>query len=559
MKNSLNLKNISNILLLFIIFRIIIELDGNISLRYFTDDLSKVYDFGDNLPISIEGVLFAVSIFIIFIKKIVQSKDFSKSTYIKVNYMVFSGTLFLALIFFRILDIERLYLLIFIITYPLLDYFIFEYRNYKFGLIHIVIMLIILLAFPLISEEVNLEIAEEDVESLDITSLLETNPTKLVSRFDISNNYEIDKFKICCEEVNFYNLSGKTTGYLQVVNDKLLHVNGFGIFSLYSVNDFYNGISQSPKIIKTNLDQKINNTFVFNLKNWESIKDALIIDETVYLSYLEEFKEDCVNIKIVKAKYNESFLNFEDFYSKSECVNRNISPYNAHQSGGKLLDLQNGFLLLTTGDFRNYSKAQDLDSYLGKTIKINLTDSTDSTVSYGHRNPQGIALTKEQKYLISTEHGPRGGDEINIINLDILENFGWPIASYGVHYAGGFIEDAPLKKSHKDYGFVEPVWFYTHYQNDVHGISDITINHFSEENSFFVATLKATLLYEINVDLKNNKLLTHETFKVGERIRDIQYYEPLNIYFLLLEETPSIALLKLKNTPSFSKPTIILD
>jgi len=93
----------------------------------------------------------------------------------------------------------------------------------------------------------------------------------------------------------------------------------------------------------------------------------------------------------------------------------------------------------------------------------------------------------------------------------------------------------------------------------VHGISDITINHFSEENSFFVATLKATLLYEISVDLQNNKLLTHETFKVGERIRDIQYYEPLNIYFLLLEETPSIALLKLKNTPSFSKPTIILD
>jgi len=559
MKNFLNLKNISNILLLFITFRIIIELDGNISLRYFTDDLSRVYDFGDNLPISIEGILFSVSIFTIFIKKIIQSKDFSKSFNLKVNYLVFSGTLFLALIFFRILDIERLYLLLFIITYPLLDYFIFEHRNYKFSLIHIVILIIILSAFSFISQEVNIEIAEEAVESLDLISLFETNPTKLISRYDISSNYEIFKFKICCEELNFYNLSGKTTGYLEVVNNKLLHVNGFGIFSLYNINDFYEGISQSPKIIKTNLDQKINNTFVFNLKNWESIKDTLIIDEIVYLSFLEEVKEDCVNVKIVKAKYNESYLNFEDFYSKSECVNRNISPYNAHQSGGKLLDLQNGFLILTTGDFRNYSKPQDLDSYLGKIIKINLTDGTDSIVSYGHRNPQGISLTKEQKYLISTEHGPLGGDEINIINLDILDNFGWPIASYGVHYDGSFKEEAPLEKSHKDYGFMEPVWFYTNHQNDVHGISEITINHFSEENSFFVATLKATLLYEISVDLQNNKLLTHETFKVGERIRDIQYYEPLNIYFLMLEETPSIALLKLKNTPSFSKPTIVLD
>jgi len=89
MKNFLNLKNISNILLLFITFRIIIELDGNISLRYFTDDLSRVYDFGDNLPISIEGILFSVSIFTIFIKKIIQSKDFSKSFNLKVNYLVF--------------------------------------------------------------------------------------------------------------------------------------------------------------------------------------------------------------------------------------------------------------------------------------------------------------------------------------------------------------------------------------------------------------------------------------------------------------------------------------
>ena len=75
----------------------------------------------------------------------------------------------------------------------------------------------------------------------------------------------------------------------------------------------------------------------------------------------------------------------------------------------------------------------------------------------GHRNPQSLDYIKNENnnFIISTEHGPDGGDEININNLSInenIKNFGWPISSYGYHYDKKDRENAPLYKSHSEYG-----------------------------------------------------------------------------------------------------------
>ena len=83
----------------------------------------------------------------------------------------------------------------------------------------------------------------------------------------------------------------------------------------------------------------------------------------------------------------------------------------------------------------------------------------------------------------------RGGDEINIIEISKENNFGWPISSYGDHYDGLNKPEAPLNKSHTAFGFREPAWYFSRYQSDIHGISDIEINYFNEENSFFIGTL----------------------------------------------------------------------
>ena len=74
----------------------------------------------------------------------------------------------------------------------------------------------------------------------------------------------------------------------------------------------------------------------------------------------------------------------------------------------------------------------------------------------------------DKDYILSTEHGPHGGDEINLnLNTKIIKNFGWAISSYGEHYGGkdspvnkSKYKKYPLHKSHKDYNFIEPIKYF---------------------------------------------------------------------------------------------------
>ena len=124
--------------------------------------------------------------------------------------------------------------------------------------------------------------------------------------------------------------------------------------------------------------------------------------------------------------------------------------HTAQHYGGRMVFLEDGTLLLTSGDgyaFRH--EAQKLDSHFGKILR--LTDSgevpadnpfigTDGALpeiySYGHRNHQGITLTADGT-VYANEHGARGGDEINVIEPG--QNYGWPFASWGVDYSGSQI------------------------------------------------------------------------------------------------------------------------
>lgn len=559
MKNNFFLKYINNFLYVYLILKVFLELDGNVSLRYFTDDLTLIFEFGDSLFVTAEYLFVLIALLTVFVKLIFKISNYEGIEYLRNSYLVDTASLLFILLFFRIYDIERLYLLLYIVFTPLIDYFSFKIMKNNFNFFVTCLLTAAIILFSYLSQEVEIEIAEEDINTTNITEVFYSNPVKLISRFDLSEKYEIEKYRICCNEFNFYELSGKSTGYLQSVEDKLLHVSGFGTFSLYRIEPFTSGQEQVPKIIKSNIEDEIDNSFVFDLNSWESIKDILLIKDEIFLSYIEEKNKDCTNVSVLRAKYSEEYLEFESFFTYDECANRNISPYNAHQSGGKLLQVDDSKIILTTGDFRKYQKAQSDDSLFGKVIEIDIQSNKYRIISKGHRNPQGISETLNPNIIISTEHGPKGGDEINVINLNLKENFGWPISSYGSHYSGEFREDSPLHKSHSDHGFKEPAWFFTDMQNDVHGISDIIRNYFTNEESYFVGTMKATLLYEVTVNLEENLLTSIDTLKIGERIRDIEYYKPLNIYFLLLEETPAIAVMKLKESEILNKPTIILE
>ena len=124
--------------------------------------------------------------------------------------------------------------------------------------------------------------------------------------------------------------------------------------------------------------------------------------------------------------------------------------------GARMTFLADNSLLITSGDGFDYREsAQKQDSLLGKIIRINDDGSIPQDNPFtgqesvkpeiwtlGHRNPQGIVYDQKRNQVFSNEHGPKGGDEINIIEKG--KNYGWPIITYGVDYSGALI--TPFKK-----------------------------------------------------------------------------------------------------------------
>ena len=120
-------------------------------------------------------------------------------------------------------------------------------------------------------------------------------------------------------------------------------------------------------------------------------------------------------------------------------------------------------LFLTVGDRANKEQAQNLSSHAGKLLRLDdrgkalpsnpfFHTALPEIYSYGHRNPQGLFIDKETIYL--QEHGPRGGDEINIIKKGA--NYGWPLVTYGRAYSGLKIGEGSTKE-----GVEEPIKYWT--------------------------------------------------------------------------------------------------
>jgi glucose/arabinose dehydrogenase len=130
-----------------------------------------------------------------------------------------------------------------------------------------------------------------------------------------------------------------------------------------------------------------------------------------------------------------------------EIIFRNFSRKNtAVHYGGRLAFLPDDTLLLTTGEGFDYREAaQDVDSGLGKVLRMtddgrpapgNPFPGSPYVFSYGHRNPQGLAVSADGDIWLH-EHGPRGGDELNRIEAGV--NYGWPAITYGLDYSGAVI------------------------------------------------------------------------------------------------------------------------
>jgi len=163
-------------------------------------------------------------------------------------------------------------------------------------------------------------------------------------------------------------------------------------------------------------------------------------NQLVYLSFAEGGKKDN-GTAIARGRLNGDAL--EDV----EIIFRNFTRKDTPvHYGGRMVFLSDGTLLLTTGDGFDYREAaQDIDSGLGKVLRMN-DDGTPAygnpfpgspyVYSYGHRNPQGLVVSRSGVIWLH-EHGPRGGDELNRIEPGV--NYGWPAITFGVDYSGAVI------------------------------------------------------------------------------------------------------------------------
>lgn len=136
--------------------------------------------------------------------------------------------------------------------------------------------------------------------------------------------------------------------------------------------------------------------------------------------------------------------------------------------GSRLEFDKQGYLYITIGDRGERDvNPQKLDKDAGKVHRIypdgripednpfvGQEGANDSIFSFGHRNPQGMALNPTTGEIWTHEHGPKGGDEINIVKK--AANYGWPLITYGVNYSGTEITD----KTHMD-GMMQPLWHWT--------------------------------------------------------------------------------------------------
>jgi len=216
--------------------------------------------------------------------------------------------------------------------------------------------------------------------------------------------------------------------------------------------------------------------------------------------------------------------------------------YGGRHFGSRLVIDRDHYLYITVGERGDRPRAQRLDDHAGSVIRlhddgrvpvdnpfIKRLNTRSEIFSYGHRNPQGLALHPESGELWEHEHGPQGGDEINIIMPG--RNYGWPVITYGVNY---FIGTEIGEGTHKE-GMEQPLYYWDP-SIAPSGMAFYTGNKFPQwRNNLFIGSLKFELL--VRLELDGRRVIKEERLLKGQlgRIRDVST-GPDGYLYLLTDE-----------------------
>ena len=247
-------------------------------------------------------------------------------------------------------------------------------------------------------------------------------------------------------------------------------------------------------------------------------------DRTIYWSYAEP-RDDGRGTSVARGRLSADMTRVENV----QVIFRQMP---ARESGGhygsRLVFDREGRLFVTLGERQrpeSRALAQDLLTTLGKVVRINAdgsvpadnpfvgrADARPEIWSYGHRNVQGADLNPDTGVLWTIEHGPRGGDELNIPRAGL--NYGWPIVGYGIDYDG-----SPQHESSQREGMEQPVYYW----DPVIAPGDMDFYRgslFPWRGDILIAGLNSQALVRLNIE--GERVTGEERFALGVgRIRDI--------------------------------------
>ncbi|WLD57139.1 PQQ-dependent sugar dehydrogenase [Salinispirillum sp. LH 10-3-1] len=242
----------------------------------------------------------------------------------------------------------------------------------------------------------------------------------------------------------------------------------------------------------------------------------------VYFSYSHGNNQG-LTTRLARGQYHDGHLsNVEILFDAAPRVS------GGRHFGSRIVFDDDGYLYLTVGDRGQQNRAQELDNHIGTTIRlhddgqvpsdnpfVDHANALPEIYTYGNRNAQGMALHPSSRAVWQHEHGPRGGDEINLIQSGL--NYGWPEVTHGINYNGSPITDLTEKA-----GMESPLLHWTP-SIAPSGMAFYTGDVFPQwEGDLFVGALAGQKIQRVRFN--GTDLISQEDMLTGfnTRIRDIR-------------------------------------
>lgn len=261
----------------------------------------------------------------------------------------------------------------------------------------------------------------------------------------------------------------------------------------------------------------------------------------VWLSYAEANHEGKAGTAVGYGRLSDDLKHLEGF----KAIFRQMPKLSTgNHFGGRMVFDGKGYLFIGLGENNQRSTAQDLDKLQGKVVRlteqgkipsdnpfVNQAGARPEIWSYGIRNPQGMAMNPWSEVLWLNEHGPRGGDEINVPEKG--KNYGWPIATWGVNYSGFKI---PESQGEIVDGTEQPV-FYWEKSPAVSGMAFYNRDTFPQwRQKLFIGALKEQDVIVLSVNGNNVTEDGRILRERGQRIRDVRV-GPDGYLYVLTDES----------------------